>query len=64
VLAERVSEPLASELKKLSGATYGAARQAWDGEALAKALRGFAVINDTDQAQQQDSLPPLMPGVS
>ena len=64
VLADRVSEPLASALKGLSGATYGAARQSWDGEALAKALRGFAVIDDANKEQQQDSLPPLMPGVS
>lgn len=64
VLAGRVSDPLAGELQKLSGATYGAAQQSWDGEALAKALRSFAVIDDTEQTQQRDSLPPLMPGVS
>jgi hypothetical protein len=64
VLAGRVTEPLASELRKLSGATYGAKKQSWDGEALAKALRSFAVVDDAKEARQQDALPPLMPGVS
>jgi hypothetical protein len=59
-IAERVSDPLSSELRNLSSASYGAAGAAWDGSSLAKALRSFAVLSD-ENMQQQEKLPPLMP---
>ena len=62
-LAERVSEPLASELRKLSAASYGPRDDGWNGDALAKALRSFAVTS-TSTVDESDGLPPLMPGVS
>ena len=61
-LANRVSEPLAAELKTLSGATYGPGGVSWDGDALAKALRSFTVLDVADDAGAQDLLPPLFPG--
>jgi hypothetical protein len=60
-LATRVSAPLADELHRLSGASYGPGNGNWDGQALAKAIRSFAVIEkETDT--HEDALPPLMPG--
>ena len=59
-IANRVSDPLASELRALSNASYGAGAKEWDGAALAKALRSFAVLSE-DRAEQEDKLPPLMP---
>ncbi len=61
VLAERVSSPLADELRRLSSVSYGASAQAWDGAALAIALRSFALIHDTETGQADELLPPLMP---
>lgn len=59
-LAARVSSPLADELRKLSRLSYGPAETPWDGKALAKALRSFAVTT-TDERRHGDILPPLMP---
>jgi len=59
-IADRVSEPLATELKALSSASYGAGAKEWDGAALAKALRSFAVLSE-EHSGQEDKLPPLMP---
>ena len=59
-LAGRVSAPLADELRRLSTAAYGPGPAEWDGEALARALRSFAVIED-DTGPAEDPLPPLMP---
>ncbi len=61
VLSERVSSPLADELRKLSGASYGPGGHAWDGEALAKSLRSFAVVSAAAQADPKDPLPTLLP---
>jgi len=60
-LAMRVSEPLNRELRQLSGISYGPNGGDWNGEALAKALRSFAVVDDRAAATAPDLLPPLMP---
>jgi len=60
-LARRVSEPLATELAALSRSTYGGADASWDGDAMAKAIRSFHVIRDTDTNRTTELLPPLMP---
>ncbi|HZW60509.1 MAG TPA: BatD family protein, partial [Woeseiaceae bacterium] len=61
-LATRVDEPLASELERLCASTYGrAGGDGWDGQALAQALRSFAVLREKHKATPADRLPPLMP---
>jgi hypothetical protein len=60
-LAEGVSEPLHSELGSLSGISYGPEGGDWNGEALAKALRSFAVVDNSESTESGDVLPPLMP---
>ena len=59
-LATRVSSPLADELQGLSSASYGPGAADWDGQALAKAIRSFAVLEDGIE-KQAAVLPPLMP---
>ncbi len=59
--AERVSSPLAEELKKLSSISYGPQVADWDGQVLAKALRSIHVLVEDDEVPAQDLLPPLMP---
>ena len=63
VIAGRVSAPLADELRTLSRLSYGPESADWDGSALAKALRSFAVIEDESESKQ-DMLPPLLPTTS
>ncbi len=60
-LADGVSSPLSDELQKLSGSSYGPSGGVWNGEALAKALRSFAVVDESVESQQADLLPPLLP---
>jgi hypothetical protein len=60
-LSTRVSSPLADELGRLSGVSYGPANEDWNGEATAKAIRSFAVLADESAEQAKDLLPPLMP---
>ncbi len=60
IIAARVSSPLAEQLESLSKLSYGSASEEWDGEALARALRSFAVLVD-DHDRRNESLPPLMP---
>ena len=60
-LARRVSVPLSDELRRLSRAAYGRNGEDWDGEALAKSLRSFAVLDDNGNDAANDPLPPLMP---
>jgi hypothetical protein len=60
-LAGRVSAPLADELARLSRAAYGPAAENWDGDALAKSLRSFAILDGRDKTAASDPLPPLMP---
>ena len=61
VLSERVSSTLADELRKLSGASYGPGGRAWDGEALAKSLRSFAVVSAAVPDATKNPLPTLLP---
>jgi hypothetical protein len=63
VIAERVSAPLADELRALSRLSYGPDAATWDGAALAKALRSFAVLADECRADSE-LLPPLLPPTS
>jgi hypothetical protein len=60
-LARRVSAPLSDELGRLSRAAYGPAEAGWDGDAFAKSLRTFAVLDELDKDEARDPLPPLMP---
>ncbi|MCH7980901.1 MAG: protein BatD [Proteobacteria bacterium] len=60
-LAEAVSAPLSEELQKLSGISYGPDGGDWNGEALAKALRSFAIVEKSAASKQVDLLPPLLP---
>ena len=61
-LAERVTEPAATELRRLCRETYGPSADAgWSGEALAKALRTIAVREEVREPSIVDALPPLMP---
>ena len=59
-IAEQVSLPLSTELQRLCSASYGTTAEDWNGEALAKALKSFSVLDDGD-SENQDALPPLMP---
>jgi hypothetical protein len=61
VLARRVSAPLSDELVQLSAAAYGSNGSGWDGEALARYLRSFAILDDSANTTSVDPLPPLMP---
>ena len=49
------------ELQRLSSASYGPGGTDWDGQALAKAIRSFAVLED-EAGSRDEVLPPLMPG--
>jgi hypothetical protein len=60
-LARRVSAPLSDELAKLSASAYGSNGSSWDGEALARYLRSFAILDDSTKTTTDDPLPPLMP---
>ena len=60
-LSERVSSPLADELLKLSGASYGPGDRSWDGGALAKSLRSFAVVSAAVPEADKNPLPTLLP---
>ncbi len=60
-VARRVSAPLADELTRLSRAAYGPDGEGWDGDALAKSLRSFAVLDAALEDSASDPLPPLMP---
>ena len=60
-IAARVKSPLADELGRLSGASYGPANEAWSGAETAKAIRSIAVVADVSEASKKELLPPLMP---
>ena len=62
-LAARVSAPLSEELVQLSDSAYGSNGTRWDGEALARYLRSFAVLDENANATPDDPLPPLMPQI-
>jgi hypothetical protein len=54
------AEPLAEELRRLSRLSYGPQPDAWDGAALAKALRSISTTTSA-ALPDDDPLPPLMP---
>ncbi len=61
-LADRVTDPAATELRQLCRQSYGPEREAvWNGDALARALRTLAVKETTSIPTIVDALPPLMP---
>ena len=60
-LSSRVSDDLAVQLDALSSLSYGPQPGAFDGEALAAALRSFSVLKD-ESSDAGEALPPLMPG--
>ncbi len=60
-IAKRVSLPLSTQLETLATASYGPGEERWDGEALAKSLRSFAVLTEKTAANAADGLPPLNP---
>jgi hypothetical protein len=60
-LAMRVTPPLSDELERLSDASYGRGDRDWDGQALARALRSFSVIDEYSERESGEPLPPLMP---
>jgi len=62
-LAARVSSPLSDELAKLSASAYGSNGSSWDGEALARYLRSFAILDESAKTTSDDPLPPLMPQI-
>ncbi len=59
--AERVTDPLASELRRLSAASYGRNGADWDGKTIARSLGSVVLIEDQKKAEAGDPLPPLMP---
>jgi hypothetical protein len=62
-IAKRVSSPMSDELAALSRLSYGPESEEWNGAALAKSLRSFAVLDD-ESSQSEELLPPLMPATS
>lgn len=60
-IAGRVSEPLAGELLNLNRVSYGPERPAWDGRALASALKSHRINEPRRRAGPRAELPPLMP---
>ena len=63
-IAGRVSAPLCDELVALSRASYGKEAGSFDGRAMARALRSFAVVDAASEKSAADTLPPLMPGAA
>lgn len=61
-LADRVTDPAATELRRLCRQSYGPdAQDGWNGDALARALRTLAVKEQVRVPTIVDALPPLMP---
>ena len=61
-LADRVTDPAATELRRLCRQSYGPdAQEGWNGDALARALRTLAVKERASVPRIVDALPPLMP---
>jgi len=61
-LADRVTDPLSSELLRLARRSYGPdAAGPWRGEELARALRSFGIREPEKAQHATDILPPLMP---
>ena len=62
-IAQQVSAPMSDELVALSRLSYGPDSAEWNGAALAKALRSFAVLKETS-SEDEELLPPLLPATS
>lgn len=60
-VADRVAPPLSDALRALSSASYGPNGGAFDGAALAQALKSPTIRAEHTAAQSKDTLPPLMP---
>jgi hypothetical protein len=63
-LSDRVTSPLADELRSLSAASYGANGGGWNAAALTSALRSVTVLVRREDAVTSEPLPPLMPPAS
>ncbi len=61
ILAGKLSSPLAEELMAVSRSSYGPDAPHWDGQAIARSLRSFAVLKDDAKGADAEALPPLMP---
>lgn len=62
VLAGKVSSPLSEQLLAVSRSSYGPGSPHWDGQAVARSLRSFAVLDEAAEQARGEALPPLMPG--
>jgi hypothetical protein len=60
-IANRVSDPLSSELRTLARLSYGPGGAAWNGANLDRALRSFTVLSADEGPHYAQGLPPLMP---
>lgn len=60
-LGARVPEPLSTELKTLSQASYGPVRESWDSAGLVTALRSIKTNVSDREGENAERLPPLMP---
>jgi len=60
-LTRRLEPPLADQLRALSRSSYGPDAPHWDGEAIAKSLRSFAIRKPEAPTDNRELLPPLMP---
>ncbi len=61
ILAGKLSSPLSEQLMAVSRSSYGPDAPHWDGQAVARSLRSFAVLDDASEGAQGEALPPLMP---
>ncbi len=61
VLAGKLSSPLSEQLMSVSRSSYGPDAPHWDGQAIARSLRSFAVLDDQAKDADSEALPPLMP---
>lgn len=60
-LTQRLESPLADQLRALSRSSYGPDAPHWDGAAIAKSLRSFALDKSAARPGGREVLPPLMP---
>lgn len=60
-LALRVADPLSTELLALSRSAYGPGEPAWDGDAMARAIRSLRIRKQGRDSADEQVLPPLMP---
>lgn len=60
-LTRRLEPPLADQLRALSRSSYGPDAPHWDGEAIARSLRSFAIRKSAAPTDNREVLPPLMP---